>query len=288
MLTKRQLPARPVVASRLPLTVNNSFLFRVVGVCGPCSFFLFFYTMPAPPQCSACRRVPADGTDKYGKAVCDACAQAWFQQQPDNFRQYLHSHGHVLHGRLKLSPFTKPPRLAHLSRGDALAAIKTHAYNFCSIPNNLQQDKEVVLVAMRQNGKQLRFVPDHLRRDRSVVQAAVETHGDALQYANGDLSADLGIVLAAVRQNGFAICCAHKSLSHDRTIALAAVRQNGAALRCLPPALRADREIVLAAVRRCGLMLWAASRDLRADPEVVAAAVSADSDAAKYAVAKCS
>ncbi len=141
-----------------------------------------------------------------------------------------------------------------------------------SLDKELQNDREVVLAVVKQNGKALEFVNEKFKKDRDVVLAAVRRNGLALQFASQELRNDREIVLAAVRQNGLALQFASQELRNDREIVLAAVRQDGIALQFASQELRNNREIVLVTVTQYGLALQFASQELRNDREIVLAA----------------
>ena len=58
----------------------------------------------------------------------------------------------------------------------------------------LQNDKEVVLAAVQQNGLALEFASDKLKADRKVVLAAVQQNGNALKLASQQLKNDRELV----------------------------------------------------------------------------------------------
>ena len=66
-------------------------------------------------------------------------------------------------------------------------------------------DREVVLQAVRQNGKALQYASEELKNDREVVLQAITQNGKALQYASPELQDDEEVVLQAVAQNGEAL-----------------------------------------------------------------------------------
>lgn len=69
----------------------------------------------------------------------------------------------------------------------------------------LRADREVVLQAVRQNGKALQYASEELKNDREVVLQAITQNGKALQYASPELQDDEEVVLQAVAQNGEAL-----------------------------------------------------------------------------------
>eukprot|EP00930_Biecheleria_cincta_P070045 TRINITY_DN57715_c0_g1_i1.p1 TRINITY_DN57715_c0_g1~~TRINITY_DN57715_c0_g1_i1.p1 ORF type:complete len:281 (-),score=46.92 TRINITY_DN57715_c0_g1_i1:1-843(-) len=111
--------------------------------------------------------------------------------------------------------------------------------------------------------------PRHIQEDKEVVLAAVLQNGLALQFAKGALLGDRELVSAAVEQNGFALQFASDRLREDRDLVLSIVQKDGLALETAHPDLRADREIVVAACRQNKLALHMAAKSLWADPELV-------------------
>ena len=82
---------------------------------------------------------------------------------------------------------------------------------------------------MRQNGLALQFASPRLQNDKQIVLAAVRQNGLALQFASASLQDDKEVVLAAVRQNGFALNSASSKLRQDQEVVLAALQQNNEA-----------------------------------------------------------
>lgn len=131
------------------------------------------------------------------------------------------------------------------------------------------EEEEVVLAAVKQNGKALRFTP---LRNKKVVLEAVRQNGYAIQYVPESMR-DKEMALTAVHQNGNTIIYVPPSI-RDKEIVLSAVRQNGNALLQVPE-YTSDKEIVLAAVRQNGRVLEHVS-DLQRDKDVILAAVEQD------------
>jgi len=119
--------------------------------------------------------------------------------------------------------------------------------------------------------------------DKEIVKIAVFEDGLSLEYASIDLQADREIVTIAVSQNGYALRCASIDLQDDREIVTIAVSKNGLSLKFASIILRADREIVKISVLHCGRALQYASIDLRADKEIVEIAVLEDGRSLQFA-----
>eukprot|EP00933_Yihiella_yeosuensis_P005013 TRINITY_DN109430_c0_g1_i1.p1 TRINITY_DN109430_c0_g1~~TRINITY_DN109430_c0_g1_i1.p1 ORF type:complete len:256 (+),score=57.23 TRINITY_DN109430_c0_g1_i1:152-919(+) len=133
------------------------------------------------------------------------------------------------------------------------------------------------------DGTFLSEAPEHIRSDREVILAAVRHNGRALEFASGGLQADAEVVLNALEEDSFACNYIAEELWATREVVLAAVRRRGIALRHAVAELLGDREVVLAAVARDGLALQYASANLRSDYEVVLAAVEENGEALQYA-----
>ena len=63
-------------------------------------------------------------------------------------------------------------------------------------------NKEVVLTAVKEDGKALEYASDKLKDDKEVVLTAVKEDGWALQFASEGLKNDKEVVLTAVQKTG--------------------------------------------------------------------------------------
>lgn len=114
----------------------------------------------------------------------------------------------------------------------------------------LQNDRDVVLAALREDGFTLEHASAALRDDRAVVKVSVAKYGCAIRYASERLRADRDLVLFAMTPRGFV----------------------GSALQYASWDLRADRAFLFEAVGVCRLAIHHAAGNLRNDPELNAAA----------------
>jgi len=80
---------------------------------------------------------------------------------------------------------------------------------------NLQTNQEIVLEAVKQNGRVLQEAPEQLRGDKAIALAAVGQNGVALKYVENNLWADKDVVCAALRNNRTAIKYASAHLFRD-------------------------------------------------------------------------
>ena len=77
-------------------------------------------------------------------------------------------------------------------------------------------DREVVMAAVKQNGRALARASLELRGFRAVVLEAVKQDGTALKYVSDELRGDREVVLKAVKQSGLALGFASANLRGDQ------------------------------------------------------------------------
>ncbi|CAE7942494.1 unnamed protein product [Symbiodinium sp. KB8] len=109
------------------------------------------------------------------------------------------------------------------------------------------------------------FAASNLQNDRDVVLEAVRIDWRALQSVGEKMQKDAEVVSAALAQNLGASRFISRSLLESRTEMLELLARRGAALQFAPEAFRADHELVQAAVAQDGSALQFASEELRRD-----------------------
>lgn len=145
------------------------------------------------------------------------------------------------------------------------------------------ETKKRMLKVLGQSGGVLAMLSSEYRDDKDLVLVAVENNGLALDYASDDLKNDLEVVLTAVTQNPDAIQFASEALQDDDEILSALPEDNLAIPYAFLEEDRNNKEMVLAAVQQAGGLLAYASEDLRADKNIVWAAVAQDPLAIEFA-----
>ena len=68
-----------------------------------------------------------------------------------------------------------------------------------------KNNREIVMVAVKQNGFALQWASEELKGDRDIVMEAVKQNGDALQHASAELHNDREFVIEAVKRKGYAL-----------------------------------------------------------------------------------
>jgi hypothetical protein len=156
-----------------------------------------------------------------------------------------------------------------------------------SVSPKLRDDEEVVLVAVRSCGANLRFASKRLRNDAKIVRTAIRSFGD-LAHASDILRDDDKLVLQAVKVSRENLKAASKRLRRNRSIVRAAVKSDGYALQFAHRDLRADPAIVALAVANNGGALEFASKKLKADRKIVEIAIRAQVGGGQGALAHAS
>eukprot|EP00403_Amphidinium_massartii_P030630 CAMPEP_0178391844 /NCGR_PEP_ID=MMETSP0689_2-20121128/11373_1 /TAXON_ID=160604 /ORGANISM="Amphidinium massartii, Strain CS-259" /LENGTH=393 /DNA_ID=CAMNT_0020012401 /DNA_START=166 /DNA_END=1347 /DNA_ORIENTATION=+ len=118
-----------------------------------------------------------------------------------------------------------------------LAAVKNtpSALEFASPPKesapcNLQDDFDIVLAAVSQDGMMLKLASERLRNHRSIVLAAVQQQGLALEFASEECRADRELVEAAIRDTSEAMAYVDRDLQADGDLMRLALKSGVEAL----------------------------------------------------------
>mmetsp|Transcript_44837 Transcript_44837/g.106403 ORF Transcript_44837/g.106403 Transcript_44837/m.106403 type:complete len:296 (-) Transcript_44837:36-923(-) len=132
-------------------------------------------------------------------------------------------------------------------------------------PEELAADKELIILAVKANGRALESAADSLRADREVVMAAVTQDGIALKWVDETLRGDPEVAKKACSHSGMALWWASDAMRRNREVVAVAVRQDGRALEAACEELRSEPEIVASAIRTAPAMLQFATPELLGD-----------------------
>ena len=196
-----------------------------------------------------------------------------------------------------------------------LEAVKTNHHNLPYSDASLLKDKEFLLKCMAMNGQCWDY-SNNFQNDKDICLAAVTQNGLVIERIPIDLMIDEEIALAAVKSNGYAyaiICdkanCPYflktmefnmaavlscpsmvgdyrLTMRSNKEIAFAALQINGYLLSYYSndETINDDEELVRVAVRQNGLALEFASKRLRRNRSVVFDAVKKNGDSLKYSI----
>ena len=112
-------------------------------------------------------------------------------------------------------------------------------------------ERYILLDTLKQYPLELQNFSDEIQDDEELVRLAVKKNGLALQYASKRLKNDYETVMLAVTKNGLGLEFASSDLKNHKNIVLSAVKSDGAALQFVPEALKNDREVILYASKNC-------------------------------------
>jgi hypothetical protein len=79
-------------------------------------------------------------------------------------------------------------------------------------------DKELVLEAVKQNGRSLKYASEELKNDKEVVLEAVKEYGYSLYHSSEELKNDKEVVLEAVKKNSNSLDFASEELKNDKEV----------------------------------------------------------------------
>lgn len=116
-------------------------------------------------------------------------------------------------------------------------------------------ERYILVDMLKQHPLELKNLPIQVQDDEELVRIAVKKDGSALQYASARLRGDFETVMIAVNKTGTTLNFASDELKNNAEIIAAAVRADGAALEFVPERLRDDRQLILEASRKCNVAL---------------------------------
>ena len=133
-----------------------------------------------------------------------------------------------------------------------------------------------IMVTWKKGAETFRFASERLRDDAQLAHVAVAMESEALSYASDRLRDDALFVRTAMqqKQDVFVLYYASERLRSDKEIALAAVQQDGFALSLVSGGLHDDTELMRTAIKTDERALEFGSERLRDDPDIILLAVA--------------
>jgi len=128
-----------------------------------------------------------------------------------------------------------------------LKAVRINGMALEFASKRLQGDRDIVIAALSTFAStSLRFVSPELRSDRDIVMRAVSYYGENLRYASPELKNDYEIVVAAIEPatNGNAILYASDNLMKDKRLLIRAIRNGFTDLAGIDPDLLNDKDLI--------------------------------------------
>jgi hypothetical protein len=159
----------------------------------------------------------------------------------------------------------------YIDRDVVVMAVKTYPEALkLAVSQNIKVDYHMVMVAVKNNGRALKFVPfdSELLSDRNIVLAAVTNYGRALKYASSYLHFDSEIVLAAINNNPKAVIHLCYEYHHDTDLVAALVKKvKKHGFRYASLSLQSDKLFILNNVEH--IPFRHLSSELRSDSDVI-------------------
>lgn len=166
-------------------------------------------------------------------------------------------------------------------------ALKDSHYSFEYCSNRLREDIDVLKVYVKRNNwSNYKDLKDQLYNNKEKLMALCEFSGDLIQWANPQLRNDKELISKSVEYNGLSLMYASYDLRNDKDIASIAVKQNGYAIEYVGDDLYNDFELKLLAAAQNGKVLENYSFDLRNNKEIVLAAVKSNAISLDFASAR--
>ncbi len=128
-------------------------------------------------------------------------------------------------------------------RQEVRDAVQASGWDLIHAPEGLRDDREIVILAVRNVGQALHCASKALQDDREVVLTALSNDATALQYASTRMQNDYEVVRYAVSQSGSALQYASAELRSDREVVLAAIDNDLRAFRFADTDLRSDEQM---------------------------------------------
>ena len=72
-------------------------------------------------------------------------------------------------------------------------------------------NREIVMIAVQNDGCELEYASDELKNDREIVMIAVQKNGCALEYASDELKNDREIVMTAIQNEVYVSALSYAS-----------------------------------------------------------------------------
>lgn len=121
------------------------------------------------------------------------------------------------------------------------------------LPDEIRSDKDLCLVLINNfpdfDDYIFNYFSEYFNDDKDVMLAAVKHDRGVLYCASDRLKDDRDVVIAAIYKDEFALQFASDRLKNDKDIVLTAVKQCGTVLHYASPELKDDIQVVLAAVK---------------------------------------
>lgn len=175
---------------------------------------------------------------------------------------------------------TSSQKSGRASKGDGSAKAKKKSAKAADAPPKEPVDIEFWTAALTEDWKALCEAPEEVCDEKELVLLAVQGSWRAFELASDDLKNDLEVARAAVTGSWWAYDMVGEEAAEDEGLFWLAFKQCQEVIKYAGPGLRGNREFMLQVLEQKGDALEFASDELRSDHEVVGAAVVHSGEAA--------
>ncbi|CAM2742722.1 DUF4116 domain-containing protein [Legionella worsleiensis] len=136
------------------------------------------------------------------------------------------------------------------NRKVVVAAVSQNSSAFQYASPTLRNDPEIARIGMKDPLFPMFYAGDAIKKNYELMLKAVKINGKNILFADPEIEKRRKLVLAAVQQNGEVIHYEQikRQFGEDKEIVLAAIKSNAKNIRCVDYLLRDDRAFLLDAV----------------------------------------
>ena len=116
--------------------------------------------------------------------------------------------------------------------------------------------KYIVSIIVTLDGCSLEYISKDLQNNKEIVLKAVKRYGLALEFASIDLKNDKDIVLKAVKHDGRSFEFASINLKNDKEFILECIKKNSNSLQYVSIDLKNDKEFILECINHLQIPYW--------------------------------
>lgn len=176
--------------------------------------------------------------------------------------------------------FTDPKCIEYIKEGDKIRdsyeimkrLVSKDGMVLNYVSERLRGNFDIVLAAVKQNPKSIRFVNERsIFENEEIAQIVLIKEGKALEFFSPEIRSNKQLVIMAVKsdQIGSVLQYVSDDLKNDFDVANAAVENYGLALKFVSDVLKDNDAIVLKAIQQTGLAIIHASERHRNNREIV-------------------
>jgi len=157
----------------------------------------------------------------------------------DYLSEHFKSDKEIMSGSIKIYPENikkfSPELLQDKEFIKKIITINPICYIHLNNISDLFNDKDIILLALEQNGILLQIIPNEFKQIYEYILIAVKQNGDALNFAPSEFKRDLTIVCTAVEQKGHAYVYVDDSLKENNIVLLKTIAHGKQFLKITHP-----------------------------------------------------